>query len=574
MKCKKSNNHRSLEHMKKFILLVFTMVVLVSCTKKEDYLIISAEEYRNKMQAAWVGQMAGVAWGIPTEFKFNEQIIPVDKVPGWESDFIKRAIGQDDIYVELTFLKTLEEWGIDCDILQAGVDFANSEYLLWGANREGRSNLRMGIAPPASGHPEHNMGTDWIDYQIEADYSGIIAPGMPNVSMELGEKFGSIMNYGDGLYGGQLVGAMYAHAFFETDVKTVIEKALESIPAESQYAECVRDVITWYEADTSNWQKTWQKIEDKYYLNPDYQKYKQVSPKFTVNMDAKLNGAYIILGLLYGHGNMDSTIVISMRAGRDSDCNPSNAAGILATTLGMKNLDKKFYESLDTVSNFSYTNYNVTTLFSVSEKLTREYILARGGKIENDKSGNEFFYIPREEIKKSEFVQSWEPKPVSVDTAYDPAYFDQIKYMSYRMFENLLEEHNMSTFTLDFAAKGTPAEFIQWMGKDKVIKTISSNTGRSVLYFDDMEISEENSVLSFKVSHNADEKWNLYIMTEWNKVKVDEVIDQSSCPGGWKEVKLDLKDYIGQNVNIQIHQRDINEKVCTAYWSDFNWGNK
>ena len=39
---------------------------------------------------------------------------------------------------------------------------------------------------------------------------------MPNVAIELGEKFGRLMNYGDGLYGGQFIGGMYAAAFFET----------------------------------------------------------------------------------------------------------------------------------------------------------------------------------------------------------------------------------------------------------------------------------------------------------------------------------------------------------------------
>lgn len=555
------------------VLLLISTVLLVSCSKQNDYLIISVEDYRDKMQAAWIGQMAGVAWGIPTEFKFNEQIIPVEKVPSWENTYINRSLGQDDLYVELTFVKTLEDRGINCDILQAGIDFANSEFILWGANREGRSNLQMGIAPPASGHPQYNMGADWIDYQIEADFSGIIAPGLPNVSMELGEKFGCIMNYGDGLYGGQLVGAMYAHAYFEKDLKTIIKKSLLSIPAESQYAECIRDILFWYEEDTINWQKTWHKIEDKYYLNPDYQKYKKYSPGYDVNMDAKLNGAYIILGLLYGHGNMDSTIIISMRSGRDSDCNPSNAAGILATTIGKKALDKKFKEAMDTASNFSFTHYNVSTLYKVSEKLTREYIINRGGKIIRDKSGKEVFYIPREKIKKSNFVQSWEPKTITSNTAYD-SLFNQIKYMSYRQFENQLKAQNMNNFTLDFAVKGSSVNFIQWLGKDQVIKTISSETGRSVLFFADIKISDKNSILKFKVSHNPDESWNLFILTEWHKVKVDELINSSTCPKGWKEVKLDLKEYIGHSVNIQINQQAVDNKQTTAYWTDFRWDNK
>lgn len=550
------------------------LFLLASCSDNKEYRSISMEAYRDKMKAAWIGQMAGVAWGAPTEFKFNGVIIPESSLPVWESESINGSIGQDDIYVELTFIKTLEDYGIDCTIEQAGVDFANSEYLLWGANRAGRSNLRKGISPPASSHPQYNMGTDWIDYQIEADYSGIIAPGMPNVPVELGEKFGRLMNYGDGMYGGQLVGAMYAHAFFEDDVKTIISKSLESIPSESQYAECVRDVVRWYEEDSVNWQKTWQKIEDKYYHNPDYQKYKQVSPDYYVEMDAKLNGAYIVLGLLYGKGNMDSTIIISMRAGRDSDCNPSNAAGILATTLGLEKLDKKFYEALDTVSTFSYTRYNVPALYAVSEKLTRDFILDRGGKVETDKEGKEILYIPVEQPHKSEFVQSWEPGPVPQDTAFDPSSLEKIRYLSYELFTPLLEKQSMVSFSLDFAGKGSSTEFVEWKGEEQVIKTVTSGTGRSMVFFDGTEITPENSLLTFKVSHDHGGNWRLHVVTEWNKTLVDEIVGAGGPGNGWKTITLDLSQYEGQTVNIQINQKDVDGKKSTAYWTGFEWSRK
>ena len=38
---------------------------------------------------------------------------------------------------------------------------------------------------------------------------------LPQAVIDLGEKFGRIMNYGDGVYGGQFVGAMYAEAFLK-----------------------------------------------------------------------------------------------------------------------------------------------------------------------------------------------------------------------------------------------------------------------------------------------------------------------------------------------------------------------
>ena len=39
---------------------------------------ISVADYRDRMEAAWIGQVAGVAWGAPTEFRFNWKIIPAD----------------------------------------------------------------------------------------------------------------------------------------------------------------------------------------------------------------------------------------------------------------------------------------------------------------------------------------------------------------------------------------------------------------------------------------------------------------------------------------------------------------
>ena len=172
------------------------------------------------MKAAWIGQMVGVGWSAPTEFRFVGEIIPKDEVPEYDSKVVN-AFNQDDIYVEMTFIKTIEEYGIDCSLKQAGIDFANSEYMLWGANEMARENLRYGIAPPESSNPEYHKGADWIDYQIEADFSGILSPGMPNRVIDLGEKFGRLMNYGDGLYAGQFIGGMYAAAFFESDIHKI-----------------------------------------------------------------------------------------------------------------------------------------------------------------------------------------------------------------------------------------------------------------------------------------------------------------------------------------------------------------
>jgi len=403
------------------------LICLISCSQKSDFRRISVEEYQSKMKAGWLGQMAGVGWGAPTEFKFNGIIIPEDKVPDWEPGMINQQY-QDDIYVEMTFLKTLEDYGLDVSIRQAGIDFANSQYRLWHANRYGRENLRSGIAPPYSGHPQYNSHADDIDYQIEADYSGLIAPGMPQTVIELGEKFGRLMNYGDGLYGGQFVGGMYAEAFFETDISKIIQSGLACIPAESQYAETIRDVLNWQKENPENWQKTWQLLEDKYNLNPEYRKFSCNGTATDFNIDAKLNGAYIAMGLIYGDGDMDKTIVVSMRCGMDSDCNPSNAAGILATSLGIENLPEKYKTGIDNTTKFSFTAYDFPSLLDVCEALSRDAVISAGGSIEKNADGVEEYIIPMQVPIVAQLEQCWEPAKIEGDVNYTPEEMEKITF--------------------------------------------------------------------------------------------------------------------------------------------------
>lgn len=388
----------------------------------EEFLRLSMADYRDKMKAGWIGQMAGVGQGGPTEFKWKGSIIPFEEMPLWKPEMINQ-FGQDDLYVEMTFLRTLELHGLDASIRQAGIDFANSGYPLWHANLHGRDNLRAGIAPPDSGHPRFNAHADDIDYQIEADFSGLIAPGLPNLAIELGEKFGRLMNYGDGLYGGQFVGGMYAAAFFTDDIEAIVEAGLACIPSRSQYAECIRDVLRWYREEPVEWQETWRKIEDKYQKNPDYRRFSCDKGEF--NIDAKINGAYIVMGLLYGKGDPNETIVISTRCGQDSDCNPSNAAGILFTTLGWQRLPAHYTAVLDPTGKFSHTPYTFPKLIEVCETLVRAAVVRAGGRVERDAAGAEILVIPLEAPRPGALEQCWEPGPI-VNSRFTEAERQQI----------------------------------------------------------------------------------------------------------------------------------------------------
>jgi hypothetical protein len=213
---------------------------------------------------------------------------------------------------------------------------------------------------------------------------------------------------------------MYAAAFFEKDPVKIVEAGLRCIPAESQYAEAVKDVLDWYALSPNNWLDSWQKIEQKYNDNPDYRRASCNDPDENFNIDAKINGAYIVMGLLYGQGDPDRTIIVSTQCGQDSDCNPSNAAGILFTTMGWEKLPPQFTSALNRETVFDFTEYNFAKLTKVCEELVRQAVQRSGGRIEKDANGEEVLVIPVQQPKPSKLETCWEPGPAA-NSRFDEA---------------------------------------------------------------------------------------------------------------------------------------------------------
>ena len=197
---------------------------------------LSKAVLRDKIRGGWAAQTIGVTFGGPTEFNYNGTFIqdyePIPWYAGYLRETYERNPGlYDDVYVDLTFVDVIEKHGLDAPAATFGKALANAEYMLWHANQMARYNVLRGLAPPDSGHWRNNPEADDIDFQIEADFIGLMAPGLPNAATTYADKVGHIMNSGDGWYGGVFVAAMYSLAFVHDDVRTVVTRALDTIPA-------------------------------------------------------------------------------------------------------------------------------------------------------------------------------------------------------------------------------------------------------------------------------------------------------------------------------------------------------
>lgn len=340
---------------------------------------------KDKIKGGWAGQTIGVAFGGPTEFRYNGTFIQDYQTIPWYDGYIKKWMDEfpglfDDIYMDLTFVEVFERVGLDAPVDSFANAFANAGYVLWHANQAARYNILNGVNAPESGHWLNNPHADDIDYQIESDFAGLMNPGMPNVASAVSDKIGHIMNYGDGWYGGVYVGAMYSLAFVSDDIQYVVTEALKTIPKESDFFKCINDVIVWHKQYPNDWKQTWFELQKKWTEEvgcPD-----GVFVPFDI--DAKINAAYIVLGLLYGEGDYTKTLEISTRAGQDSDCNPSSAGGILGTMRGYDNIPEYWKMGLAEVEdiNFQYTDMSLNKVYATSYGHALEMIKTNGGKVD------------------------------------------------------------------------------------------------------------------------------------------------------------------------------------------------
>lgn len=370
-----------MHHFRKHLFIICIALLCSSCSQPKQE-SISLEVLRDKVRGGWAGQMIGVSYGAPTEFRYLNRIIPEEDLPEWKPDMIREALNQDDLYVDITFAAALDEHGLDTTTNEFGEMFRDTEFALWHANLAARRALRRGVPGNLSGTPKYNIHANDIDFQIEADFVGLMTPGLPQEANAIGMRAGRVMNYGDGIYGGLFVSGMYAAAFFESDPRKIVEAGLAVLPSESSYAHVIADLLAWHDENPEGWQKVWHLLEGKWNGN-------EVCPSgahHPFNIDAKLNGAYVALGLLYGEGDFEKTMLISTRAGQDSDCNPSSSVGILGVVLGYDGIPVKYTQGIAAMADekFNYTSYSLNDIVESSVTRAIALIERTGGSVEGD----------------------------------------------------------------------------------------------------------------------------------------------------------------------------------------------
>ena len=443
------------------------LTLTVSCKQKEKSgktalteNSFTKDQLTDKIKGGWAGQTIGVVYGAPVEFKYQGSIIPEYQNIPWRDGYVKYWWDKkpglfDDIYTDLNFVEVFEKYGLNVPMDTIAKHWANTPYHLAHANQASRYNILNGIMPPKSGYWKNNPHADDLDFQIEADFIGLMTPGMVNSATEIADRVGHIMNSGDGWYGGVYVSALYSLAFVSNDTKEIVEQSIKTIPEGTKFNECITDVIKWHKQFPDDWQATWFELQKKW--NNDVGCPKGVFLSFDI--DAKINSAYVTIGLLYGKGDFTRSIDIATRCGQDADCNPATVGGVLGVMLGYSKIPAFWLKPLQEIETLTFegTNMSLNKAYELSYKHATEMIKSAGGKVEGDN-----IVIPFAEPIPVAFEQNFEKTHPTFRDRFDKSFTDELSYdftgNGYIFYGNLVKNSKIDKNYIDRVSKRVGSE--------------------------------------------------------------------------------------------------------------------
>ena len=316
--------------MKTFLVILAVFVFQTAIAE----VTISASDIDDKARGMWLGQLIGNAAGRPTEGDYQMSPNPDPNVPWvikeiWDAD--------DDTDIEYIAMHILETHGFDCNSLEISEQWREHITLsgIYIGNRQAWFLMGDGFLPPDTGSRTYNEHWYSIDSQITTEVLGAVSPGMVQQAIDLTGRFAHISNEGFPVHASQFYAAMYANAFFESDVLTLVTEALNTIPATSRTHKVISDVLAWYLSDaddgTLDWRATRQLLRDHYEGADSYGRYYNW-------LESTINTGATVLAILYGQGDFKQTVQISVLAGWDNDCNPATAGGLIGIIDGFSGL--------------------------------------------------------------------------------------------------------------------------------------------------------------------------------------------------------------------------------------------
>lgn len=280
---------------------------------------INYAEYLDKVHGCFIGKAVSGTIGAP----FEGVKMPMELE--FSPDLIDLTLPNDDLDLQVLWLDVVAQKGINFtsyDLLDRFVNYcryAPGEYAVM------RKNYNKGIYPPLSGKFCNDYYTEGMGCPIRSEIWACLSVGNPSLACELAGRDGCLDHYGESIIAECFMASIEALAFFESDIPTLIDKALTCIPSQSKFCGLVNDVVGWCK-NSGNMKEVLSKILYKY-GHPD-----------CTNMFQ--NMGITIAALLLGECDIIKTTMLALNCGFDTDCTCATSGALIGLIRGAEYLEK------------------------------------------------------------------------------------------------------------------------------------------------------------------------------------------------------------------------------------------
>ena len=316
------------------------------------------KEYRERIEGALIGRMAGCTLGAPVEFwpiermqklakELNTPFPPKDYWTYVPDPYDKRynlspresytrnkmngVPVDDDLAYTLLGLLTVEDHGHDFSIEDNGRSWVKYLPMACTAEKIALENLRKGVPAKQAGLKD-NPYCEWIGADIRSDPWGYMAPGFPEYAADMAYRDAYISHRRQGIYGEMYFSAVIAAAFAVDDPVEALKIGLTEIPKNCATAKAVRWALR-----TAPKIKNYRQARDAM-----EKKFKGMHRVHTIN-----NACLTVWGITIGGRDFTRVIGETIAMGMDNDCTGATAGSIVGAVVGKKGIPKHWYKNFN-----------------------------------------------------------------------------------------------------------------------------------------------------------------------------------------------------------------------------------
>lgn len=292
---------------------------------------LNKKEYLNKMHGCWIGKNIGGTLG--DEYEGTHDILDIKGFSTAKGE----PAPNDDLDLQLVWLKAVQEVGpkaLNANIL--GFFWKTHITPYWNEYGIAMENLAKGLLPPLSGEMNNSKWKFSNGAWIRSEIWACLAPGIPNIAIKYAIMDASVDHgLSEGTYAEIFTASLESMAFFESDIRKLINIGLSYIPDDCRIARSVKIAIDGYDKKLD-----WKEVREQ--LRKDCEDLGW--------FQAPANIGYMVLGLLYGEGDFKKSLIYTINCGDDTDCTGATAGAILGIILGADKIPADWKEYIgDTI---------------------------------------------------------------------------------------------------------------------------------------------------------------------------------------------------------------------------------